>query len=74
MSNGCSTPEQLSEIDKGRSQQTMANIGLAVGIVGLAASATLVILSNKGNGSAPSSTVAVTGLPGGGSLSYLGKF
>jgi len=71
---GCSDPGQLSEIDKGRSQQTMANIGLAVGVVGLAAGATLIILGGRSHGNDPSSTVAVSGLPGGGSISYTGKF
>jgi hypothetical protein len=72
-STGCSDPGQVSEIDKGRSQQTLANVGLAVGIVGLAAGATLVILSRNQNGD-PAATVAVSGLPGGGALSYAGRF
>ena len=70
---GCADPGQISEIDKGRSQQTLANVGLAVGIVGLAAGATLVILSRNQN-SDPAATVAVSGLPGGGALSYMGRF
>jgi hypothetical protein len=71
---GCSDPGQISEIDKGRSQQTMANIGLAVGVVGLAAGATLVILGSRSQGSDPPATVAVSGTPGGGTISYMGKF
>jgi hypothetical protein len=73
-SAGCSDAAQLAEIDKGRSQQTFANIGLVVGLVGLSAGATMIILSGRGHGSDPSSTVAVSGLPGGGALSYTGKF
>ena len=72
--NGCSEPGQLSDIDKGRSQQTMANVGLVVGVVGLAAGATLVILSNRSHGSDPSASVAISPTLGGGSISYTGKF
>ena len=72
-SAGCSDPGQIDEIDKGRSQQTLANVGLAVGVVGLAAGATLFILSRNPNGD-PAATVAVSGLPGGGALSYSGRF
>jgi hypothetical protein len=72
--SGCSDAGQLSEIDKGRSQQTLANVGLAVGVVGLAAGATLIILGGRGHGSDSSATVAVSGIPGGGSISYAGKF
>lgn len=42
--NGVCPPDQQEEIDKGKSQQTIANVGLAVGIVGLAAGATLFVL------------------------------
>jgi hypothetical protein len=72
-STGCSNSDQLSDIDKGRSQQTLANIGLVVGLVGISAGVTLFILS-RNHGSDPSSTLAVSGLPGGGALSYTGKF
>jgi hypothetical protein len=69
---GCSEPAQLDEIDKGKSQQTIANVGLVVGLVGLSAGAVLFIVSGKKSPDAPA--VAITGLPGGGALSYSGKF
>jgi hypothetical protein len=51
---GC-PPDKRSEIDSGRSQQTIANVGLAVGLVGAAAGATLWVVSmgpKSSNGSA----------------------
>ena len=69
---GCSAPADLEEIDKGKSQQTIANVGLVVGLVGLSAGAVLFLVSGKKNPDAPA--VAITGLPGGGALSYSGKF
>ena len=70
--DGCSDRGQLDDIDKGRSQQTLANVGLVVGLVGLSAGAALVILG--GRNEAPA-TVAITGTPGGGgAISYTGKF
>jgi hypothetical protein len=71
---GCSDPGQISEIEKGSSQQTWANVGLVVGLVGITAGATLVILGGRHQGSDPPATVAVSGVPGGGTLSYTGKF
>jgi hypothetical protein len=71
---GCSDPGQIAEIDKGRTQQTWANVGLVVGLVGLTAGATLVILGGRNQASDPAPTVAVSGTPGGGTLSYTGKF
>jgi hypothetical protein len=74
-SAGCSDPGQLSEIDKGRSQQTLANVGLAVGLVGLSAGAALVILGGRHQDNDRSPSVAITGTAGGGAaLSYSGKF
>jgi len=69
---GCSEPADLEEIDKGKSQQTIANVGLVVGLVGLSAGAVLFLVSGKKSPDAPA--VAITGLPGGGALSYSGKF
>lgn len=71
---GCSDPAQLSDIDKGRSQQTLANVGLVVGLVGLSAGAVLVILGGRSNGNDAPATVAISGTPGGGAVSYTGKF
>jgi hypothetical protein len=74
-SAGCSDPAQLDEIEKGRSQQTLANVGLVVGLVGLSAGAALVILGGKNQSAPPAATVAVSGTPGGGgAISYTGKF
>lgn len=42
-SNGCG-PSDQDEVDEGKTQQTVANIGLIVGAVGLAAAGTLVIV------------------------------
>jgi hypothetical protein len=71
---GCSQPGQLDDIDKGRSQQTIANVGLVIGLVGLTAGATLVILGGRSSASEAPAKVAVSGAPGGGSISYTGKF
>jgi hypothetical protein len=53
--HGC-PPDKRSEIDKGIMQQTVANVGLGVGLVGLAAGATMFFLSMPapapGNGTA----------------------
>jgi len=74
-SAGCSDPGQLSDIDKGRSQQTLANVGLVVGLVGLSAGAALVILGGRNQGNDAPATVAISGTPGGGgAISYTGKF
>jgi hypothetical protein len=72
-SAGCSNPSQLSEIDKGRSQQTLANVGLVVGLVGLSAGAVLFVVGGRAQGN-DAATVAVSGAPGGGTFSYTGKF
>jgi len=49
-----------SEIDNGKTFQTVANVGLVVGIVGVAAGATLFVLSLGGK-SAPATTGLVVG-------------
>ncbi|HMI89077.1 MAG TPA: tetratricopeptide repeat protein [Polyangiaceae bacterium] len=72
--SGCSDAAQLGEIDKGRSQQTLANVGIVVGLVGLSAGAALVILGGRSHGNDAPATVAVSGVPGGGAVSYTGKF
>jgi hypothetical protein len=45
--DGPCSSEFAADIDKGRTQQTVANVGLALGIVGLAAGATLFVLDLK---------------------------
>jgi hypothetical protein len=56
---GCPASKS-SDIDNGKTYQTVANIGLVVGIVGVAAGATLFVLSLGGE-SAPASTGLVVG-------------
>ena len=56
-------PDKTGEISSGKTQQTIANVGLVIGIVGVAAGATLFVLSlPKG---APASNAAVVVTPGG---------
>jgi hypothetical protein len=59
-------PDRQGDVDAGKTEQTLANIGLIVGAVGLAAGATLFVLSVTGGeseptdeGSAPSSQLVV---------------
>jgi hypothetical protein len=59
-------PGKQGEVDSGRTQQTVANVGLVVGAVGLATGATLFLLSPSSKASASASARLVVG-PG-----YLG--
>jgi hypothetical protein len=59
-----------ADIDKGRTQQTVANVGLVIGVVGVAAGATLFVLSMKKK---PDAT-QTTWLIGPGSLGVRGTF
>jgi hypothetical protein len=43
--------DDLDQIDSGRTQQTLANVGLVVGIVGIGAGVTLFVLSLGGKSS-----------------------
>lgn len=62
-----------ADIDKGRTQQIMANVGLGVGIAGLAAGATLFVLSMKKK--QPDATQpTATWIIGPGSLGVRGTF
>ena len=54
-------PDKDGEISSGKSQQTVANVGLVVGIAGVAAGTTLFVLSMKGS---PSSSTAMVVAPG----------
>jgi hypothetical protein len=57
---GPCSPDKDGEISSGKTQQTLANVGLGIGIAGVAAGATLFVLSMpKGNG--PSSAALVVG-------------
>lgn len=64
--------DRTEDIEAGRTQQTVANVGLAMGLVGAAAGATLFILSETGG---PSSSPRATGLAiGFGFASIRGRF
>jgi hypothetical protein len=73
LSSSCSgpcPPERADDIDAGKTQQTLANIGLVVGAVGIAAGATLFVLSVTGDdaseqqGSTPTRLVVGPGYAG----------
>jgi hypothetical protein len=55
---GC-PPDKRGEIDSGRTQQTVANVGLGVGLVGLAAGATLFFLSIPSASPTPGAALVV---------------
>jgi hypothetical protein len=55
------------KISSGKSQQTIANVGLVIGAVGVAAGATMIVLSMGKNKSAPAATTSLVVGPG-----YLG--
>jgi len=59
---GCPADKQ-GEISTGRTEQTIANVGLVVGIVGVAAGATLFVLSIP-SGTAPGGDAALVVAPG----------
>jgi hypothetical protein len=58
---------RAGEISSGRTQQTLANVGLVLGVVGVAAGTTMVVLSMGKNKSAPAATTGLVIGPG-----YLG--
>ena len=60
---GC-LPAHKSEIDSGVIQQTVANVGLGVGIVGLAAGVTMFFISMPPSTPAPSAPLALVVAPG----------
>lgn len=64
LENACGSgpcpPERKDDIDAGKTQQTIANIGLVVGIVGAAAAVTLFVISNKKDPAPTAATIPVT--------------
>lgn len=53
-------PEQHAAIDRGRTQQTIANVGLVVGLVGVGAGVGLFVLDrSRGTSDAPTTAMAV---------------
>jgi hypothetical protein len=68
---GCSDSSHQNDIDRGKSLQTVANIGLVVGAVGLIGGGTMVLL---GGGKHRDSGARVSLSPGGGIITYGGSF
>ena len=68
----CTDEAHRSDIEGGRMMQTAANIGLATGLVGLGAGATLLVLGNQSSFEkrGPSATVSANG----GMITYGGRF
>jgi hypothetical protein len=69
--DGCTNAASRDRIDHGKSSQTVANVGLAVGALGLAASGALLYLAFSEE-ETPRASVALS--PGSASLSYEGRF
>ncbi|MBK8996835.1 MAG: hypothetical protein IPM35_13950 [Myxococcales bacterium] len=67
--NGSCGPGRQDDIDAGRRFQTIANIGLAVGVVGIGAGTTLFLLSGSSKKSEQAATMRVRVAPGFASLS-----
>ncbi len=68
--SGCSDRAHLDDIDRGKSLQTTANVGLAVGVLGVGAGAALVILGASTDKEGPSVSFSKTGA----TFSYNGRF
>jgi hypothetical protein len=73
---GCSDAGHLGDIDRGKSLQTTANVGLVFGLVGIGTGVTLILLgSGKGSDSpAARSGPSVSFSGSGGSVWYTGHF
>jgi hypothetical protein len=56
--HGC-PPDRRSEIDRGILEQTIANVGLGVGLVGIVAGTTLFFLSARPAGTSPGAAIVV---------------
>jgi hypothetical protein len=69
--NGCTDADHLGQVDRARTLQTTANVGLVVGVVGVAAGTTLFVL---GLGKRGDNSVAVSPASGGAMVSYGGRF
>lgn len=69
---GVCPPERQDDIDAGKTQQTIANIGLAVGIIGIGAGVTLFVLDGKKESTASVRRLRVDAGPG--SLHLKGSF
>jgi hypothetical protein len=66
----CSDPKYSGDIDSGKTLQTVANVGLIIGVVGVVGGGALVYFGSRKD--APRATAAP--LPGGGFVSYAASF
>jgi hypothetical protein len=69
--NGCDDGAHRDDASRGKTLQTTANVGLIVGVLGAAGGATLLFL---GRPASPEASASVSVAPGGGVLSYRGRF
>jgi hypothetical protein len=69
--NGCTDADHLGQVDRARTLQTTANVGLVVGLVGVGVGTTLFVL---GQGKRGDNSVSVSSANGGGMVSYTGRF
>jgi hypothetical protein len=67
----CADASYVDQIHRGKTLQTTANVGLVVGLVGVAAGATLFVVGRPHH---PDASVAVSLSGGGGTLSYTARF
>jgi hypothetical protein len=70
-SAGCSDASHLDDASRGKTLQTVANVGLAVGVLGTAGGIVM-LLSGRPSAAEPGAAVSVG--PRGGLLSYRGRF
>jgi hypothetical protein len=61
---GACPRDRESDISRGKTEQAIANVGLAIGLVGAAAGVSLFILSRPGDGAAPAPAAARFAPPG----------
>src|SRR5262249_40930532 len=69
--NGCTDAEHLGQVDRARTLQTTANVGLVVGLVGIGVGTTLFVLGQSKGGD---NAVSVSAANGGATVSYAGHF
>src|SRR5262249_15736774 len=68
---GCTDAEHLGQVDRARTLQTTANVGLVVGLVGIGVGATPFVLGQSKGGD---NAVSVSAANGGATVSYAGHF
>jgi hypothetical protein len=69
--NGCTDAEHLGQVDRARTLQTTANIGLVAGLVGIGVGTTLFVLGQSKRGD---NSVSASLANGGAVVSYAGRF